>query len=82
MHTKLVLEDRDGAQIPVDFSAGPICDERERVAAEQRLVRSEQRFRSVFDNAPLGLALIDCGNRYVLVNRVMCARSGRLPSSW
>ncbi|WP_312488436.1 two-component system response regulator [Massilia timonae] len=61
-----------GQRIPVDYSAGPICDERshpmgtaivlhderERVAAELRLAHSEQRFRSAFDNAPLGLALV------------------------
>jgi len=80
----------EGRRIPVDFSAGPICDEhahpmgtaivlhdeRERVAAELRLARSEQRFRSAFDNAPLGLALVDRGNRYVRVNRAMCRLLG------
>jgi len=85
-----ILVTHDGARIPVDFSAGPICDERahmvgvaivlhderERVAAEQRLARSEQRFRSAFDNAPLGLALVDRDNRYVRVNRAMCRLLG------
>ena len=54
-----VLVTDEGLRVPVDFSAGPICDERahlmgmaivlhderERVAAEQRLAHSEQRFR-------------------------------------
>jgi diguanylate cyclase (GGDEF)-like protein/PAS domain S-box-containing protein len=85
-----VLVTHDGARIPVDFSAGPICDERacplgtaivlhderERVAAELRLARSEQRFRSAFDQAPLGLALVDRDNRYVRVNRAMCRLLG------
>ena len=81
-----VLVTHDGMRIPVDFSAGPICDERacpmgtaivlhderERVAAELRLARSEQRFRSAFDQAPLGLALVNLDNHYVRVNRAMC----------
>jgi diguanylate cyclase (GGDEF)-like protein/PAS domain S-box-containing protein len=85
-----VLVTDEGLRVPVDFSAGPICDERahlmgmaivlhderERVAAEQRLAHSEQRFRSAFDNAPLGLALVDRNNRYVRVNRAMCRLLG------
>ena len=85
-----VLVTLDGVRIPVDFSAGPICDERacrmgtaivlhderERVAAELRLARSEQRFRSAFDQAPLGLALVNLDNRYVRVNRAMCRLLG------
>lgn len=85
-----ILLTPDGGRVPVDFSAGPICDEhdhpvgltlvlhdeRERVAAAQRLARSEQRFRSAFDNAPLGLALVDQDNRYVRVNRALCRLLG------
>jgi diguanylate cyclase (GGDEF)-like protein/PAS domain S-box-containing protein len=85
-----MLVARDGKRIPVDFSAGPICDEgdhltgvaivlhdmRERVAAELRLAHSEHRFRGVFDNAPLGLALVDCDNRFVRVNRALCRLLG------
>jgi len=79
-----------GQRIPVDYSAGPICDERahqmgtaivlhderERVAAELRLAHSEHRFRSAFDNAPLGLALVDRDNRYVRINLAMCRLLG------
>jgi diguanylate cyclase (GGDEF)-like protein/PAS domain S-box-containing protein len=88
------LVTQDGARVPVDFSAGPICDEREqligvaivlhdereRVAAEQRLARSEHRFRNAFDNAPLGLALIDRDNRYLRVNHALCRMLGALES--
>lgn len=88
-----ILLTSDGGRVPVDFSAGPICDERdhpmgltlvlhderERVAAEQRLASSEQRFRSAFDNAPLGLALVDTNNRYVRVNRALCRLLGATP---
>jgi len=79
-----------GKRIPVDFAIGAICGEgdvvsgativlhdmRERVAAELRLAQSEQRFRGAFDNAPLGLALIDRDNRFVRVNRALCRLLG------
>jgi diguanylate cyclase (GGDEF)-like protein/PAS domain S-box-containing protein len=85
-----VLVTGAGQRIPVDYSAGPICDERahpmgtaivlhderDRVMAEQRLAHSEQRFRSAFDNAPLGLALVGRDNRYVRVNRALCRLLG------
>jgi diguanylate cyclase (GGDEF)-like protein/PAS domain S-box-containing protein len=85
-----MLVGRDGKRIPVDFSAGPICDEadrlagvaivlhdmRERVAAELRLACSEQRFRGAFDNAPLGVALVDRDNRFVRVNHALCRLLG------
>jgi diguanylate cyclase (GGDEF)-like protein/PAS domain S-box-containing protein len=85
-----VLVARDGTRVPVDASAGPICDEqgkpmgaafvlhdmRERVAAERRLAQSEQHFRSAFDNAPLGVALVDLDNRFVRVNHALCRLLG------
>lgn len=88
------LVTHDGTTVPVDFSSGPICDNdgraqgvaivlhdmRERVAAEQRLARSEFRFRSAFDNAPLGMALVDRANRFVRVNRALCRMLGAAPA--
>jgi len=85
-----MLVTRDGKRIPVDFSAGPICDEgehlagvaiilhdmRERVAAELRLAHSERRFRGAFDSAPLGVALVDRDNRFVRVNHALCRLLG------
>jgi diguanylate cyclase (GGDEF)-like protein/PAS domain S-box-containing protein len=85
-----LLVARDGTPVPVDFSVGPICaegdrptgtaivlhDMRERVAAELRLANSEQRFRGAFDNAPLGLALVDRDNRFLRVNRALCQMLG------
>jgi diguanylate cyclase (GGDEF)-like protein/PAS domain S-box-containing protein len=85
-----MLVAHDGQRIPVDFSAGPICDEggyltgvaivlhdmRERVAAELRLAHSERRFRGAFDNAPLGVALVDRDNRFVRVNHALCRLLG------
>ncbi|WP_056446330.1 EAL domain-containing protein [Massilia sp. Root335] len=85
-----LLDGHDGAAIPVDYTIGTISDDagrlgglaivlhdvRERVAAQERLARSEHRFRGAFDNAPLGLALIDDGNRFVRVNRALCRLLG------
>ncbi len=85
-----VLVTGNGMRVPVDYAAGPIYDareqpvgmtivlhdERERVAVEQRLAHSEHRFRSAFDNAPLGVALVDCDNRFVRVNRALCRLLG------
>jgi diguanylate cyclase (GGDEF)-like protein/PAS domain S-box-containing protein len=85
-----MLAGRDGQAIPVDYSIGAICDEadhlsgvaivlhdmRERVAAEMRLAQSEQRFRGAFDNAPLGLALLDLDNRFARVNHALCRLLG------
>jgi diguanylate cyclase (GGDEF)-like protein/PAS domain S-box-containing protein len=81
-----LLVTANGARIPVDYTIGTINDDggrlcglaivlhdvRERAAAQERLARSEHRFRGAFDNAPLGLALIDRGNRFVRVNRALC----------
>ncbi|WP_296949517.1 EAL domain-containing protein [uncultured Massilia sp.] len=85
-----MLVAHDGIRVPVDFSAGPIWDDRERlagtaivlhdvrerVAAEWRLLHSEQRFRSAFDHAPLGLALVGRDNRFVRVNHALCRLLG------
>jgi diguanylate cyclase (GGDEF)-like protein/PAS domain S-box-containing protein len=85
-----LLVGADGTRMPVDYTIGAICDEagrlcglaivlhdmRERVAAQDRLARSEHRFRNAFDNAPLGLALIDRGGAFVRVNRALCRLLG------
>jgi PAS domain S-box-containing protein len=42
----------------------------ERKQAEDALRESEQRFRAIFDGAPVGISLIDREGRYVAVNRV------------
>jgi len=51
-------------------------DVRKRVLAELHLTRCKQYFRGAFDNAPLGLALVDSYNRFVRVNQTMCRLLG------
>lgn len=48
----------------------------ERKRAEAALKESEARFRSSFDHAPIGMALIGTDGRYVQVNRALCEMLG------
>ena len=44
----------------------------ERRRAEQALQASEQRFRATFDQAAVGIAHLDMGDRFLLVNERLC----------
>ncbi|HEX2531265.1 MAG TPA: EAL domain-containing protein [Burkholderiaceae bacterium] len=80
-----ILESRNG-NLPIDDSAAPIRgdddtvlgavmvfrDVRERMAAEEKLRQSEERFRSAFDFAPVGMALVGLDNRFLQVNDALC----------
>lgn len=77
---------RDGHEVPVDESAAPIDDDTgqrlgaavvlrdvtERLRHEDRLRASEQRFRSAFDHAPLGMALVSLDGGFIQVNDALC----------
>ncbi|GEM_PF-749553 len=51
----------------------------ERVRAEQALRESEQRFRKIFEEGPLGMAIIDREYRFVSVNARLCQMLGYAP---
>ncbi len=47
--------------------------------AEVALAESEERFRGIFDQAPLGIFRLDSGGRIVDANRALCELVGRPP---
>jgi len=49
---------------------------RERVEAERKLRESEERFREVFENAPVGICVAGADGRYVQVNAAFCRMHG------
>ena len=77
---------RDGHEIPtsqvivarttpdgeVDFYATIARDMTRERAAEAALRESEERFRVAFEQAPIGVSLIDLEGRFVQVNDVFC----------
>jgi two-component system sensor histidine kinase/response regulator len=55
---------------------GSIADITERKRAEEELKESAGRFRSTFENAPIGMALVSLDNRYLRVNQAFCDMLG------
>jgi len=54
-----------------------VRDISQRVAAEAALRASEARFRTGFENAPIGMVLLDMAGRTVAVNATLCRMLGR-----
>ncbi len=79
---------KDGSEFPVEISLGPlqtgagllvsavIRDISARRRAEIALREAEERFRTAFEEAPVGMALAALDGRLVQVNRAMCEITG------
>ena len=86
----LSLRARDGQDRLVDQTAGPVDDDgggrlgavlvlrdaSARMAQEAQLRASEERFRSAFDHAPLGMALVALGGEIMQANDALCRLLG------
>jgi len=82
---------RDGHEIPVsqviiahlaadgdvEFYAAIARDMSSERAAETALRQSEERFRVTFEQAPIGMSLIDAEGRFLQVNDAYCRTVGR-----
>jgi len=53
-----------------------VTDISERKRQAQALEEAEERFRSAFDNAPIGMALVAPNRRWLKVNRSLCELTG------
>lgn len=58
------------------FLQATVRDITEQKAMEEALVKSEQLFRSVVENAPAGIFLVDTGYRIIYCNDQLCKMSG------
>lgn len=80
-----VLVTRDGARVPIEIRSallvedgrptavlGVVRDLSERRGAEEALQESEQRFRSAFESAALGMSLVSPEGRFLQVNDSLC----------
>jgi PAS domain S-box-containing protein len=84
------LQRLEGADSVVDNTAGPVHtddgqplgavlvlrDASERLAHEAQLRASEERFRSAFDHAPLGMALVSFDGHFLQANDALCCLLG------
>ena len=54
-----------------------VRDITDRRLAEGRLRAAEEQFRRSFDDAPIGMMIVDLDERYIEVNDAFCAIVGR-----
>ena len=81
---------RDGSSMHIDEWTGPIRDDQgrktggivllrnasTRMAQEQRLLEAQDRFRSAFDFAPIGMAMVSLDRRILLANETFAHMVG------
>jgi diguanylate cyclase (GGDEF)-like protein/PAS domain S-box-containing protein len=69
---------RDGEVEPLGAVVA-LRDVSERIEAEEALRNSEERFRTAFDFAPIGMALVSLTGRFLQGNVALCALLGCTP---
>jgi len=86
-HYESVIVRKDGQRLDVELVIKPLRDGDERQAVllrditdrknpEKAIKESEDRFRSAFENASTGVALVELDRGYLKVNRALCALLG------
>ena len=84
---------QDGTTVDVSLTLSPIADASGRVIGVSAIARditerarsatalrlAEERFRRAFDEAPIGMALLDLHYGFVQVNRALCDITGYTP---
>ena len=82
--TELVGLRKDESEFPIEMSLGEtneygeqlftgmIRDVTERKRTEDALREARDRFRSIFENAPIGVAMVNLEGRYLQVNHSLC----------
>jgi len=82
--TELIGLHKDGSEFAIEMSLGEthgygewlftgmIRDMTERKRTEDALREARDRFRSIFDHAPIGVAVVSLEGRYLQVNRSLC----------
>ncbi len=68
-----VYSDEEGKP---SWMVGTVHDITERIEAEARLRESQERFRTAFEDAPIGVALVGLDGRRLRVNRALCEMLG------
>ncbi len=70
---KFPLFDAEGA---VYATCGVSVETTDRVRTLQHLAEAEERFRGAFENAPIGMGLVDIDGRWLRVNEALCSITG------
>jgi PAS domain S-box-containing protein len=89
-HGETINYRKDGSEFHLEWTAGPVRDERGEVThfaaalrdlsqgrrVEEELRRSEEEFRSLFDLSAIGMTQVSPEGRYLRVNRKLCQMLG------